>query len=91
MAALQKTCCLHPSHGESLLEQADQLIEGVEPATSISRGNGRNNINTLFRYPAGLRKAIYTTNAIESLNSVIRKSIKKRKLLPSDDSAKKVV
>ena len=33
----------------------------------------------------------YTTNAIESLNSVIRKAIKKRKLFPTDDSAKKVI
>ncbi len=34
---------------------------------------------------------IYTTNATESLNSVIRKVIKKRKLFPTDDSAKKVI
>jgi len=45
----------------------------------------------LFKYPHDIRKAIYTTNAIESLNSVIRKVIKKRKLFPTDDSAKKVV
>ena len=45
----------------------------------------------MFNYPEDLRKAIYTTNAIESLNNVIRKVIKKRKLFPSDDSAKKVV
>jgi putative transposase len=45
----------------------------------------------LFSYPDDIRKAIYTTNAIESLNSVIRKAIKKRKLFPTDDSAKKVV
>ena len=38
-----------------------------------------------------MRRAIYTTNAIESLNSVIRKVIKKRKLFPTDDSAKKLV
>lgn len=49
------------------------------------------NLNTLFRYPEDIRKAIYTTNAIESLNSVIRKAIKKRKLFPTDDSARKVV
>ncbi|BFM21694.1 hypothetical protein R50076_27430 [Gilvimarinus japonicus] len=49
------------------------------------------NLNTLFSYPPEIRKAIYTTNAIESLNSVIRKAIKKRKLFPTDDSAKKVV
>ena len=49
------------------------------------------NLNTLFNYPQDIRKAIYTTNAIESLNSVIRKAIKKRKLFPTDDSAKKVI
>lgn len=49
------------------------------------------NLNTLFDYPPDIRKAIYTTNAIESLNSVIRKALKKRKLFPSDDAAKKVV
>ncbi|AUZ83790.1 IS256 family transposase [Methylophaga nitratireducenticrescens] len=49
------------------------------------------NLNTLFLYPQDIRKAIYTTNAIESLNSVIRKALKKRKLFPTDDSAKKVV
>jgi transposase-like protein len=49
------------------------------------------NLNTLFKYPQDISKAIYTTNAIESLNSVIRKSIKKRKLFSADNSAKKVV
>lgn len=49
------------------------------------------NLNTLFNYPQDIRKAIYTTNAIESLNSVIRKAIKKRKLFPTDESARKVI
>ncbi|RJE76618.1 transposase [Pseudoalteromonas sp. MSK9-3] len=49
------------------------------------------NLNTLFSYPQDIRKAIYTTNAIESLNSVIRKATKKRKLFPTDESASKVV
>lgn len=49
------------------------------------------NLNTLFSYPEDIRKAIYTTNAIESLNSVIRKAIKKRKIFPSDDAARKMV
>ena len=48
------------------------------------------NIATLFAYPEAIRKAIYTTNAIESLNSVIRKSIKNRKIF-NHDSAFKVV
>ena len=49
------------------------------------------NLNTLFNYPQDIRKAIYTTNTIESLNSVIRKATRKRKLFPTDDSAKKVI
>ncbi|HBB9944262.1 IS256 family transposase [Vibrio parahaemolyticus] len=49
------------------------------------------NLNTLFNYPEDIRRAIYTTNAIESLNSVIRKAIKKRKLFPTDESARKVI
>lgn len=49
------------------------------------------NLMTLFGFPPEIRKIIYTTNAIESLNSVIRKSVKTRKLFPSDESAMKVI
>ena len=49
------------------------------------------NVIPLFEYPDDIRKAIYTTNAIESLNSVIRKSTKNRKIFPTDASAMKVV
>lgn len=51
----------------------------------------RENLNTLFEYPPQIRKAIYTTHAIESLNSVIRKATKRRKVCPTDDSARKVI
>ncbi|EIQ95511.1 transposase, Mutator family protein, partial [Yersinia pestis PY-13] len=44
-----------------------------------------------FGYPPDIRKAIYTTNAIESLNSVIRQAIKKCKVFPTDDSVRKVI
>ncbi len=49
------------------------------------------NLITLFDYPDDLRKVIYTTNAIESLNSVIRKATKNRKVFPHDQAAMKVV
>ena len=61
------------------------------PQISRSWRSHWENIRTLFNYPEDIRKAIYTTNAIESLNSVIRKAIKKRKLFPTEDSAKKVI
>ncbi len=49
------------------------------------------NLITIFDYPADILKVLYTTNATESLNSVIRKSVKTRKVFPSDDAAMKVV
>jgi len=49
------------------------------------------NVATLFQYPPDIRRAIYTTNAIESLNSVIRKATKQRKVFPTNQSAMKVV
>ena len=48
-------------------------------------------IITLFDYPPPIRKAIYTTNAIESVNSVIRKFTRNRKIYPNEDSALKIV
>lgn len=45
----------------------------------------------IFDYPEAMRRVIYTTNAIESLNSVIRKASHNRRLFPSDRSALKVV
>lgn len=49
------------------------------------------NLRTLFDYPPEIRKAIYTTNAIESLNSVIRTATRRRKLFPNDAAAIKVI
>jgi transposase-like protein len=46
---------------------------------------------TLFEFPQAIRKAIYTTNAIESVNSVIRKFTRNRKQYPNAESALKLV
>ena len=73
------------------LDHFSQRWDAQYPQISRTWRTHWDNLNTLFNYPEDIRKAIYTTNAIESLNSVIRKAIKKRKLFPTDDSAKKVV
>jgi len=44
-----------------------------------------------FAYPEPVRKIIYTTNAIESLNMSLRKIIKNRGHFPSDDAATKLL
>ena len=79
---------------EEALQALDQFAgrwDDKYPQISRSWYANWDNLNTLFNYPEDIRKAIYTTNAIESLNSVIRKALKKRKLFPTDDAAKKVV
>ena len=47
-------------------------------------------IITLFDFPMPIRKAIATTNAIESVNSVIRKFTRNRKIYPNEESALKI-
>ncbi|MBR0573853.1 MULTISPECIES: IS256 family transposase [Pasteurellaceae] len=73
------------------LENFANTYDDKYPQISRSWYKHWDKLNTLFNYPEDIRKAIYTTNAIESVNSVIRKVINKRKLFPTDDSAKKVV
>jgi putative transposase len=78
---------------EALLElqRFGETWDDKYPQISKSWHAHWHNLNTIFNYPDDIRKVIYTTNAIESLNSVIRKALKKRKVFPSDDSAKKMV
>jgi putative transposase len=44
-----------------------------------------------FAFPPAVRKVIYTTNAIESINARLRKIIKTRGHFPSDDAATKLI
>ena len=74
--------------------ELDRLAENLDaqhPQISKSWRNHWSNLITFFDYPADIRKVIYTTNAIESLNSVIRKKVKTPKVFPSDDTALKVI
>jgi putative transposase len=48
-------------------------------------------IVAMFEFPPAIRRAIYTTNAIESVNSVIRKFTRNRKQYPNEESALKLV
>ncbi len=45
----------------------------------------------LFSFPAEIRKAIYTTNVVESLNMTLRKVIKTRASFPNEESALKLI
>ena len=48
-------------------------------------------IEPMFQFPAEIRRAIYTTNVIESINMSLRKITKTRAAFPSEDAAFKLI
>jgi putative transposase len=76
---------------EQALESFAQAWDAKYPTIAKMWRSKWSNIITLFDFPPAIRKAIYTTNAIESVNSVIRKFTRNRKIYPSEESALKNV
>lgn len=76
---------------ETALEEFSQEWDAKYPTIAKVWRAKWNDIITLFDFPPPIRKAIYTTNAIESVNSVIRKFTKNRKIYPNEQSALKLI
>jgi putative transposase len=76
---------------EQALDKFAEEWDQKYPTISKTWRTHWSDIVTLFDYPPPIRKAIYTTNAIESVNSVIRKFTRNRKLYPNKESALKLV
>ena len=76
---------------EQALEEFAQAWDDKYPTIAKTWRAKWTDIITLFDYPPAIRKAIYTTNAIESVNSVIRKFTRNRKIYPNEESALKIV
>lgn len=78
-------------------EAEQQLVAFAEkwdkqyPIISRSWMNHWTRVIPFFAFPPEIRRAIYTTNAIESLNMTLRKVIKNHRAFPTDESALKVV
>lgn len=79
------------SEAERALDELAERWDGKYPSISLMWRRHWEHLITIFDYPEEIRRVIYTTNAIESLNSVIRKAIKNRRIFPSERSAIKVV
>ena len=65
--------------------------DASHPTISKSWRNNWERIIPLFGYPPEIRKAIYTTNAIESLNMSLRKVTKNRGSFPNDEAMVKLL
>ncbi|CAK8743462.1 IS256 family transposase ISSod18 [Sodalis praecaptivus] len=61
------------------------------PTISQSWKNNWERLIVIFDFPPEIRKVIYTTNAIESLNASLRKITKTRRIFPTDDSVLKLL
>ncbi len=64
---------------------------GKFPSIAKSWRNNWEHVIPFFAYPEEIRKIIYTTNAIESLNMSLRKIIKNRGHFPNDEAATKLL
>jgi putative transposase len=73
------------------LERFEQLWGERYPMSASSWRNHWSDLTTFFKYPVELRRIIYTTNAIESLHSQMRKNISNRKVFPHDDAVFKIL
>jgi putative transposase len=79
------------SEAEFNLELFAEKWDKLYPSISKSWRAHWQHIIPFFTYPAEIRKVIYTTNAIESMNSSLRKVIKSQQIFPTDDAAFKLV
>ncbi len=61
------------------------------PTVAASWRRAWSQVIPFFAFPAPIRKVIYTTNAIESVNAQLRKILKSRGHFPSDDAASKLI
>jgi putative transposase len=89
---------LKPIYSAVNEEAAEQALEAFEeqwgkryPMIVRSWKTNWERVIPFLAFPADIRKVIYTTNAIESLNAQLRKVIKNRGHFPNDEAASKLL
>src|SRR5215204_6334948 len=80
------------------LEEAERQLasfeEAWDPAYPVIAKSWRSNwarVVPMFSYPSEIRRAVYTTNTIESLNMTLRKVSRNRALFPNDEAVFKLL
>jgi transposase-like protein len=76
--------------GFSSLERLKKEYPEYSPALKSWYDNW-NELSHFFEYPQEIRKIIYTTNTIESVNSQLKKVSRSKAVFPTDDSLQKVL
>jgi putative transposase len=89
---------LRAIYAAATVEAAEQALESFEkkwqarfPSIARSWRSNWANIIPFFSYPPAIRKVIYTTNAIESIQAQLRKVTRNRGAFPSPEAVRKVL
>lgn len=89
---------LKPIYQAVTEEEAQEALDDFEekwgkqyPQIAKSWYNNWDNLMIFLQYPEAIRKIIYTTNSIESLNNQLRKVTKNKRVFPSDESVFKTL
>jgi transposase-like protein len=77
--------------GREALEDFGKKWDEKYPMIYKSWDHHWDDLSEFFKYPCGIRRAIYTTNAIESLNYQLRKVTKNRSTFSTDDAIFKIL
>ena len=77
--------------GLAALDDFGKAWNSRYPMIQRSWMNHWDDLNEFFNYPEEIRRAIYTTNAIESLNYTLRKVTRNRSAFPDDESIFKIM
>lgn len=89
---------MKPIYQAATIESAEQALAALEdkwggkyPHSIQSWKRNWTELTVFFDYPIAIRKIIYTTNAIESFNSMIRRQTAKKTIFPTDEAVFKSI
>jgi transposase-like protein len=77
--------------GRNALEDLGKTWNGKYPMIYQSWQRHWNDLSEFFKYPPEIRRAVYTTNAIESMNYQLRKVTKNRSSFSTNEAIFKIL
>ncbi len=81
----------HAPSKDTALDRVSEKMENYYPNAMKSWYKNRDVISPIFKFSSNVRKDIYTTNAIENLNSGYRRLNKQRNVFPSNTALLKAL